>query len=67
MVSEGASDNIFLVIIVFYRGPYESLLRSNWTQGVILLLEGRSVPVFLRKPLTICDFPKVGYGPPVPH
>ena len=52
----------FLVLNVFHRGLYESTSRSNWTMGPIASL-GESIPVFLRKPVTTCDFPE---GSPEP-
>ena len=36
----GGPDYVFLVITVFYRGPYEPPSRSNWTHRVQLFLEG---------------------------
>ena len=38
--SGGGVLTVFLVINVFQRRPYEPPLRSDWTQGVQLLLEG---------------------------
>ena len=37
----------FLVINIFHRGPYEPPFRSNWTQGVQLLLNGGLYQNFL--------------------
>ena len=51
---EGSPDN-FCYHQCFYRGPY----------GTPSISKG-SVPVFLRKPIAICDFPRVGVGCPEP-
>ena len=46
----------FLVISIFYRGPYRPPLRSNWTPlGPIFFSKG-SLPVPLRKHIATCDF-----------
>ena len=45
----------FLFIIVFHRGRYEPPSRSNWTQGVQLLLEGVHTSIS-KEHLATCDF-----------
>ena len=42
----GGGAELFLIINVFHRGPYGSLSRSNWTRGVLLLLEGDAYQYF---------------------
>ena len=60
----GCPDNVFLVINIFPRWPYEPPSRGIWGQCVKLLLEG-AVPVFLRVHISTYDFPE-GIGTPVP-
>ena len=53
---------VFLVNSSFYKGPYDPPSRSNWTQGVQLLLErGVCTSNFKENYITPCDFPG-GWG-----
>ena len=50
------------VIIVDYRGQYESPSKSNWTQSGPIASRGGSVQIFLRQHIATCDFPEDGGG-----
>ena len=45
---------VYSVINILYRGPYEPPLRSNWTQGVKLLLNGVCTSISIYTYITLC-------------
>ena len=54
--ASGESWQFFLVINEFQRWPYIPPSIRDWTQGGPIASRGRSVSVFLRKPIATCDF-----------
>ena len=57
----GGPDNVFFLVILFQRGPYEP---PSWSNPIAF--RGGSVPVFLRKLISACDFPGGGGPDPCP-